>query len=212
MKKRILGTTILSTILLSACSINFGTDSENNTKQNNNQSDNQSNNQSNNETAKDINKNNSQEKSTANSNGKSTNQNQTKPSLEEKYSAQEIEYARVWLQLKDFPETHKLNVMYKSAGDPLNHNEPEESANFPEDVTVLTGHFMGGGNVTYSSNGDGTINYYPVLTNWQENSQPKGQTMKEYTEEIANNPQIIKIDTGNDEEVEQLIKKIKYLN
>ncbi|WP_259980178.1 hypothetical protein [Staphylococcus epidermidis] len=41
---------------------------------------------------------------------------------------------------------------------------------------------MGAGNVTYSSNGNGTINYYPVPTNWQENSQPKGQTMKEYTE------------------------------
>jgi len=66
---------------------------------------------------------------------------------------------------------------------------------------------MGAGNVTYSSNGNGTINYYPVPTNWPESSQPKGQTMKEYTENIANNPKVIKIDNGNDKEVEQLIKK-----
>lgn len=205
MKKRILGTAILSTILLSACSFNFGTDSENNTKQNNSQSDNKSNNQSNNE-------NNSQEQSTANSNGKSTNQNQTKPSLEEKYSAQEIEYARVWLQVVGHPEIPELNIEHKSAGEPVSFDKTIDSANFPEDVNVLTGHSIAAGNVTYSSNGDGTINYYDTPTTWQENSQPKGQTMKEYTEEIANNPQVIKIDTGNDEEVEQLIKKIKYLN
>ena len=66
---------------------------------------------------------------------------------------------------------------------------------------------MADGNVTYSSNGDGTINLYEVPSHWQEGTLPEGKTMAEYTSDIINNPIIVPISTGNEEDIIKLIER-----
>src|SRR5699024_8570307 len=90
------------------------------------------------------------------------------------YSDEEIEYARVWLEVIDNKETEELNVSHISAGEPVNAYEKEESAEYPEDVISLSGKIMADGMVIYSGNGDGTINLYAVPSHWQEGIEPDG--------------------------------------
>ncbi|MDE1549351.1 hypothetical protein [Jeotgalibaca caeni] len=123
------------------------------------------------------------------------------------YSAEEIEYARVWLEVIGNQQVEELNISFISKGEPINSYEIEESATYPEDVIALSGNIMADGVVTYSSNGDGTINLYQVPSHWQQGVVPEGQTMLEYTNDIANNPVLVQVDTGNEQDVITLIEK-----
>src|SRR5690606_31259373 len=71
----------------------------------------------------------------------------------DEYSHEQIEYARVWLQLGPNPDIDELNVLHIPAGTPLNPDD-ETSANYPEDVIQLAGSRLIDGSVTYSGNGD----------------------------------------------------------
>lgn len=122
------------------------------------------------------------------------------------YSPAEIEYARVWLEVIGNKNIEELNVSLRLVGEPINPYE-EDSAAYPEDVIVLGGKTMADGNVTYSSNGDGTINLYEVPPHWQEGTLPEGKTMAEYTSDIINNPIIVPISTGNEEDIIKLIER-----
>ncbi|MDN6163768.1 MAG: hypothetical protein L0J01_06260 [Tetragenococcus halophilus] len=126
------------------------------------------------------------------------------------YSTEEIEYARVWLQMKDNMDINELKVIYIKKGDPVNPYEEEESAEYPEDVIMLSGAGVAGNpGVVYSGNGDGTINLYDIPSHWQEGIEPEGQTMEEYTRDIIENTEEIYIEPRDEEDVEKLIQKIK---
>jgi hypothetical protein len=122
------------------------------------------------------------------------------------YSAKEIEYARVWLQVVGNSGTAEINVRHLSAGEPVNPYD-DKSAVFPENVTVLAGDIMADGAVTYSGNGDGTINLYHIPSHWPSAQQIEG-SMKDYTEEIISNTEKVYINPGDDEEVSKLIEKV----
>ncbi|UQZ75068.1 hypothetical protein C2I17_11205 [Niallia circulans] len=64
---------------------------------------------------------------------------------------------------------------------------------------------MADGVITYSGNGDGTINLYDIPSHWPSAEQIK-DPMQEYTKNIIEYPKEISIQPGNDEEVEKLIK------
>lgn len=76
-----------------------------------------------------------------------------------KYSSTEIEYARIWLQLGPNQEIDELKVLHILAGEPINPDD-DTSASYPENVVQLAGPHLMDGSVTYSGNGDGTINVY----------------------------------------------------
>lgn len=123
------------------------------------------------------------------------------------YSAQQIEYARVWLLLGPNQDLEELNVWVIPAGSPINPND-DTSANYPEDVIQLAGARLVDGSVTYSGNGDGTINVYEVPLRW-ETSVPDdlGENyMKELTEGIIENTELVYVDPGDDEKITELIK------
>jgi hypothetical protein len=123
------------------------------------------------------------------------------------YTAQQIEYARVWLQLGPNQEIDELNVRIIPAGSPINPND-DTSANYPEDVIQLAGSRLVDGSVTYSGNGDGTINVYEVPLRW-ETSVPDDldeNYMKELTESIIENTELVYVDPGDDEKIIELIK------
>src|SRR5699024_4173162 len=117
----------------------------------------------------------------------------------------------VWLQLGPNPEIDELNVRHISAGEPVNLYD-ETSANYPEDVIVLEGSRSVDGSITYSGNGDGTINVYDVPSHWSSPAQVEENFMKEYTEEIINNTKLVPIDPGDDEKVIYFIEMIHIHN
>lgn len=123
------------------------------------------------------------------------------------YSVEEVEYARVWLEVIGKIDIEELNISYLPAGEPVNSYEENNSATYPEEVTVLSGKIMADGIVVYSGNGDGTIQLYEVPSHWQEGVLPEGKTMKEYTTDIISHPLFISIGTGKDEDVIKLIKR-----
>ncbi len=118
-----------------------------------------------------------------------------------KYTSNQIEYARVWLHLGPNQEIDELNVHHIPAGEKLNPDD-ETSASYPEDVIQLAGSRLVDGSVTYSGNGDGTINVYNVPLRW-DGKYPAGE---DFYNEIIEKTKLVPIDTGNDHEVIRLIK------
>ncbi|MCA1060354.1 hypothetical protein LCL96_15555 [Rossellomorea aquimaris] len=123
------------------------------------------------------------------------------------YPSDKIEYARVWLQVIGNQDVEELNVRHISAGENLNPYD-EESVSYPEDVIVLSGKAMADGVVTYSGNGDGTINVYDVPSHWPTSEQLK-ESMEEYTQGIVEGAEKVSVDAGEDEEVIGLIEKME---
>lgn len=120
------------------------------------------------------------------------------------YSSEEIEYARVWLELGENQDISEMNVEHISAGEPLNPYD-ETSASYSEDVIQLAGSRLVDGSVTYSGNGDGTINVYNVPQRWDGN-YPAGE---DFYKEIIENTKKVSIVRGDDIEI---IKLIEMLN
>ncbi|WP_442858825.1 hypothetical protein [Bacillus sp. SB49] len=118
-----------------------------------------------------------------------------------KYSDEQIEYARVWLQLGPNQDIDELNVRIIPAGEKLNPDD-ETSAVYPEDVIQLAGSRLVDGSVTYSGNGDGTINVYNVPLRW-DGKYPAG---KDFYNEIIESTKLVPVETAEDEEVIRLIQ------
>jgi len=125
-----------------------------------------------------------------------------------KYSSEEIEYARVWLQLGANQDLKALEVTHIPAGTPLN---PDDGTNvgYPEDVIQLQGSRLVDGIVTYSGNGDGTINVYNVPARWYGGFPPPDDVDKNKVREdmkhIINHPKRMYIDPGNEQKIIKLI-------
>lgn len=120
------------------------------------------------------------------------------------YTSEQIEYARVWLQLGPNQDIDGLYVEKIPADTPLNPDD-ETSGVYPEDVIQLAGSRLVDGSVTYSGNGDGTINVYNVPLRW-DGEYPAGE---EFYTEIIDNTELVPIDVGEDAEVIRLIKLLK---
>ena len=118
-----------------------------------------------------------------------------------KYTSNQIEYARVWLQLGPNQEIDELIVRHIPAGEKLNLDD-ETSASYPEDVIQLAGSRLVDGSVTYSGNGDGTINVYNIPLRW-DGKYPAG---KDFYNKIIQSTKLVHIDTGDDQKVIRLIK------
>ncbi|MGC2895691.1 hypothetical protein ABOD27_20370, partial [Bacillus cabrialesii subsp. cabrialesii] len=123
------------------------------------------------------------------------------------YSSDKIEYARVWLQLGSNQEIDELNVRHISAGEPINPND-DTSATYPEDVIQLAGSRLVDGSVTYSGNGDGTINVYNVPLRWDSADNLDKGVMKKETENIRKNTKKVYVDTGDDKKIKRFIDKM----
>ncbi|WRP07437.1 hypothetical protein U9J35_04520 [Rossellomorea aquimaris] len=122
------------------------------------------------------------------------------------YPSDQIEYARVWLQVIENKDVGELNVRHIPAGKKLNPYD-DNSVGYPEDVIVLSGKAMADGVVTYSGNGDGTINVYNVPSHWPSSEQIE-ESMEEYTKGIVEDTEQISVGKGEDEEVIELMDKL----
>lgn len=118
------------------------------------------------------------------------------------YNAQEIEYARVWLEVNGDEDIDTLQARYISSGEPVN-SDASESADYPEEVIRLTAD--SDDIVTYSGNGDGTLNLYDVPSDWEDVSD---DDMEKYTEDIIGDTESVSIDPNEDDVVIKMIKKL----
>ena len=129
-----------------------------------------------------------------------TDQKEDKETLSQ-YSHEQIEYARIWLQLGPNQELDELYVQYIPAGEALNPDD-ETSASYPEDVIQLLGTRLVDGSVTYSGNGDGTINVYKVPLRW-DGVYPAGEKL--YIDMIENT-ELVYVNPGDNTKIIELIK------
>ena len=121
------------------------------------------------------------------------------------YSNEQVEYARIWLQLGANQDIDELYVRHIPAGTPLNPYD-DTSVNYPEDVIQLAGSRLVDGSVTYNGNGDGTIHVYnvPLLL---DVSHPDN-----FYTEIIKNKKLVYVNPGDDEKVIELIKLLHVHN
>lgn len=132
-----------------------------------------------------------------------TDQEEQENGLSE-YTSAQIEYARVWHQLGVHQEIDELNVLHIPEGTPMNPKD-EKSAAYPEDVIQLAGSRNIDGSITYSGNGDGTINVYNVPHRWDGDYTNVGD---EFYEEIINTTELVMIEPTEGEDIKRLIELI----
>lgn len=119
------------------------------------------------------------------------------------YTAKQIEYARVWLNVMDNPGVIELSVYFFEEGEPVIPGFEEDNQLYPEDITVLSGYYGYDGTVAYSSNGDGTINIYNI----PERLHDPPEKFPEIIEEALNTRQVY-VESLDDFEVSKLIERI----
>ncbi|MEF3327477.1 MULTISPECIES: hypothetical protein [Oceanobacillus] len=134
------------------------------------------------------------------------------------YSSEEIEYARVWLQLGPNQDIDELYVEHIPAGTPLDPNDEENDISYPEDVIQVSGSRIADGMITYSGNGDGTINVYdiPYGNRWY-GGMPRPddvdlEEVKEDMREIIENTETVTIEPGEEEDVIAIIEKMYIID
>ncbi|MDM5300021.1 hypothetical protein QUF51_17890 [Bacillus pumilus] len=120
------------------------------------------------------------------------------------YAAEEIEYARVWLQLGANQAIDELNVNHIQKGALVNPELPH-GARYPESVVQLSGSRLVDGSVTYHSNGNGTVTLYQVPLRWDAPSDTGTDVLEQETKKIIHQPKVVTIAIGQDDEVKRLI-------
>lgn len=178
-----------------------------------NTSDSADNSESSNKQNKEKNDNKKQEKNNdSNKKQQSTDKNK---SYLNNFNSKEIEYARVWYQListrHDLKGIRDVYVTEIPKGSKVNP-QAKNSAIYKEKVVKLEAPMRAGGSVTYSSNGDGTINVYNNIPYKWENSQNSdySQMNKITKKAIEENIETVYIKPYDNKTVAKLASKIRY--
>ena len=178
-----------------------------------NTSDSADNSESSNKQNKEKNDNKKQEKNNdSNKKQQSTDKNK---SYLNNFNSKEIEYARVWNQListrNDLKGIKNVYVTEIPKGSKVNP-QAKNSAIYKEKVVKLEAPMRAGGSVTYSSNGDGTINVYNNIPYKWENSQNSdySQMNKITKKAIEENIETVYIKPYDNKTVAKLASKIRY--
>lgn len=126
------------------------------------------------------------------------------------YSEEEIEYAQVWLYYNPSgPPYSTLYVSKWEEGEPIAPSVYDEKGiDFKQDVINLTGEFGADGQISYTSNGDGTINIYDIPRKWPAEYELEGG-VKAYTTHIMDNPETIELPKGTIEELLPILETMK---
>lgn len=132
------------------------------------------------------------------------------------YSTQEIEYARVWLNFGPNQDVEEIYVNYIPAGTLLNPDEDDINVSYPVDVIQIRGSRIVDGLITYSGNGDGTINIYNIPYRWYGgNPRPDEFEIEEIfadRNDIINKTELVYIEPGDDQAVIELIEKMTIVD
>ena len=159
--------------------------------------------------------NNKKREKESNSNNESQQTTDKNKSYLDNFNSEEIEYARVWYQListrNDLKGIKNVYVTKIPKGSKVNP-QAENSAVYKTDVVKLEAPMKAGGSITYSSNGNGTINVYNnVHYKWESPQNSDYSQMDKITEKaIEDNVEKIYIKPNDNKQVAKLANKIKY--
>lgn len=159
--------------------------------------------------------NNKKREKESNSNNESQQTTDKNKSYLDNFNSEEIEYARVWYQListrNDLRGIKNVYVTKIPKGSKVNP-QAENSAVYKTDVVKLEAPMKAGGSITYSSNGNGTINVYNnVPYKWESPQNSDYSQMDKITEKaIEDNVEKIYIKPNDNKQVAKLANKIKY--
>lgn len=225
MKKIILAISIAGLlVILVGCNSNSNSSSDtitsqskDNETQNKNEETNTSDSGDNTESSKKQNKEQNDNKKQQKNNDSNENQQSTdkNKSYLNDFNSEEIEYARVWYQListrNDLKGIRDVYVTEIPKGSKVNP-QAQNSAVYKENVVKLEAPMRAGGSITYSSNGDGTINVYNNIPYKWESSQTSdySQMDKVTRKAIEDNIETIYIKPHDNKQVAKLANKIKY--
>lgn len=227
MKKIILAISIVSfLVFLAGCNNKSSENHDNNSSSDTNTSENKDN-ETQNETNKKTNTsenrdtknkkqsdNKDQEKKNNDSNESHQSTDKNKSYLNN-FSTKKIEYARVWYQListkNDLKGIRNVYVTKIPKGSKVNP-QAQDSAVYKEDVVKLEAPMKAGGSVTYSSNGDGSINVYNSIPyKWESPQNSDYSQMDKITRKaIEDNVETIYIKPHDNKTVAKLANKVKY--
>lgn len=168
-----------------------------------------------------CNSNSSSDTSQSKDNEKNNDSNENQQSTDKKksylnnFNSEEIEYARVWYQListkNDLKGIRDVYVTEIPKGSKVNP-QAQNSAVYKENVVKLEAPMRAGGSITYSSNGDGTINVYNNIPYKWESAQTSdySQMDKVTRKAIEDNIETIYIKPHDNKAVAKLASKIRY--
>ena len=159
----------------------------------------------------------SQSKYNEKNNDSNENQQSTdkKKSYLNNFNSEEIEYARVWYQListrNDLKGIRDVYVTEIPKGSKVNP-QAQNSAVYKENVVKLEAPMRAGGSITYSSNGDGTINVYNNIPYKWESSQTSDYSQRDKItrKAIEDNIETIYIKPHDNKAVAKLANKIRH--
>ncbi|PTK01597.1 hypothetical protein BUZ73_11600 [Staphylococcus saprophyticus] len=154
-------------------------------------------------------------------NEKNNDSNENQKSIDKKksylnnFNSEEIEYARVWYQListrNDLKGIRDVYVTEIPKGSKVNP-QTQNSAVYKENVVKLEAPMRAGGSITYSSNGDGTINVYNNIPYKWESSQTSDYSQRDKItrKAIEDNIETIYIKPHDNKAVAKLANKIRH--
>lgn len=228
MKKVILAISIVSfLIFLAGCNNKNSESHDNNSSSDTNTSENKENetdkktNTSENRDTKDKGNKQNKKQSDNKNREKNTDSNESHQSTDRNksylnnFSSEKIEYARVWYQListkNDLKGIRNVYVTKIPKGSKVNP-QAQDSAVYKEDVVKLEAPMKAGGSVTYSSNGDGSINVYNNIPyKWESPQNSDYSQMDKITRKaIEDNVETIYINPHDNKTVAKLANKVKY--
>jgi hypothetical protein len=117
------------------------------------------------------------------------------------FTDEEIEYAKVWLQLGVNQDIDELNVYKIVAGTKINEDD-ETSIVYPNDVIQLAGSRLIDGVVTYEKNEDGTIKVYNIPLRF-DGINPAGTS---FYEELLAKSTMVTLNDYNEADIISLIQ------
>ena len=120
------------------------------------------------------------------------------------YSSNQVEAARVWAYvIQSVPK--ELNINESAAGTYI--YQGGMGVTYPKTVHHLYGSYSAEGNVTYASNGDGTVTIYPVPSHWQQSADELNsqEYMTQFTQGILDLAETVTLPDGDPDTIRQIL-------
>ena len=120
------------------------------------------------------------------------------------YSDAQVEAARVWAYvIQSVPQ--ELNINESAAGSYIYTDGM--GVTYPKTVHHLYGSYSAEGNVTYASNGDGTVTIYPVPSHWQLSADKLNsqEYMTQFTQGILDHAETVTLPDGDPDTIRQIL-------
>jgi len=109
--------------------------------------------------------------------------------------------------IKNVPS--KLNISNSAAGTKIYNGGL--GVDYPKDVRHLFGSYSAEGNITYASNGDGTVTIYPVPSHWQQSADELNseEFMTQFTQGILDHAETVTLPDGDPDMIRQILAVLK---